>query len=461
MVQMGNDKYAFFDGDNIGSAIEQLLNSGNVQEATHLSESIKLAIYKIEQYTSKADGVDLIIAGGDDVLIRYDSKKYNVAFLEEIKSTFTRHTGLSMSCGVGDDVSQAIGNLTHVKQQSKGSIKQTSTSSELQEISIKSTKLYIFTTSDIADPYINVIMHCLVHQSPLIQVVLIGITDDRRKIDLQKDSLDALRKGILDQVDRLCQGKYLKRIDGKPTVVDIEVLEPDRQGYSRLKSVSIDIKPLVYDDLEKEIVKTLNDLDLCRGIFDVTAVLKSYLVDIYTILRFRNITSIYSFELFDKRTFDENELIHNLTFKKKYDYVCLSESAYTRERMIINEASVISEGDYNNLANAFGFLEKNRDFLEEQVATNFAKAGMLTYCFVGGLLIFLIKQYKGIVSPEGWSWLEPRLWLCGVIFLLIESLLLGLFTWSIPPLNPAKLYGLLKAWKKKQLIQRRLVENAK
>src|SRR5262249_14875922 len=95
-------------------------------------------------------------------------------------------------------------------------------------------------------------------------------------------------------------------------------LPPHLVGSKRLRSFCT----LMAQDIgglhgNSQRTKILNELDASRGVFDVTTVLKSYLVDIYTILRFRNITSIRSFELFDKRTFDEKELIHNLTNQKK------------------------------------------------------------------------------------------------------------------------------------------------
>jgi hypothetical protein len=125
-------KYAFFDGDNIGNTIENLLTNGRIQEAVHLSESIKLAIFQIELFIGRTEEAEIIIAGGDDVLIQYNSEKYSDVFLGKISQIFTNYTGLSMSCGVGENVSQAINNLTDVKQNSKGTIKSTSNISGIQ-----------------------------------------------------------------------------------------------------------------------------------------------------------------------------------------------------------------------------------------------------------------------------------------------------------------------------------------
>jgi hypothetical protein len=137
-------RYAFFDGDNIGNAIDNLLNSGRIQEATHLSESIKYAVSQIERFIGSSDGAALIIAGGDDVLIKYDPDRYKIGFLENISGIFEKYTGLSMSCGVGNNVSQAVSSLMNVKQQNKGSISNVDESTQSYHHRNKQTRLYIF-----------------------------------------------------------------------------------------------------------------------------------------------------------------------------------------------------------------------------------------------------------------------------------------------------------------------------
>ncbi len=115
-------RYAFFDGDNIGSTINSLLNNGRIEEATYLSECIKKAISQIEQYVNSIHGIELIIAGGDDILISYENRENEALLLKNISSIFIKKTGLSISCGVGNDVSEALVNLTNAKQKDKGNI---------------------------------------------------------------------------------------------------------------------------------------------------------------------------------------------------------------------------------------------------------------------------------------------------------------------------------------------------
>ncbi len=83
-------RYAFFDGDNIGNTIENLLNSGRVREASQLSESIKDAVFQIEKFISSFEGAELIIAGGDDVLIKYNFVENEIGFLKKLH-LFSKH----------------------------------------------------------------------------------------------------------------------------------------------------------------------------------------------------------------------------------------------------------------------------------------------------------------------------------------------------------------------------------
>ncbi len=83
--------YAFFDGDNVGSSIERLLSNNQIHEATHLSERIKLAILKIELLAASMNGVEILISGGDDVLIKFDRNIYDYSFLNSVSRIFVEY----------------------------------------------------------------------------------------------------------------------------------------------------------------------------------------------------------------------------------------------------------------------------------------------------------------------------------------------------------------------------------
>lgn len=114
--------YAFFDGDDVGSTIEILLTDDKIDEAVNLSRSINTAICEIEKKLQSRDDIEIIILGGDDILIRYDNLKQGRKFLEEIKDFFKAETGISMSCGVGKDIPESIWNLHLAKLHGKNMI---------------------------------------------------------------------------------------------------------------------------------------------------------------------------------------------------------------------------------------------------------------------------------------------------------------------------------------------------
>jgi hypothetical protein len=454
LLQADTSKYAFFDGDNVGNTIENLLSNGRIAEAAHLSESIKLSIFQIELYVKTFESVEIIIAGGDDVLIRYDSKKFSLELLKNISSLFTKQTGLSMSCGVGDNVSQAIDNLTKVKEKNKGTIRASSDVFESRNHLMKQAKLYIFTTSDVPDPYINVIAHCVANFENLTQVTLIGITGDRRKVSLERGKLDKLKQNIDNQLDSLTRGNYLKRKGKEWEESEIDIEPADCQTYSRLKDLPYNFQVLIYQELEEEIQRFLNTEDSVIHIFDVTAVLKSYLVDIYTILRFRNISTLYSFELFNDRSYDYRELIHNQTYKKTYDFICLAESSYTRDRIVVSEDSIISESDFNHIQSDFALMQSSYARLEDTLATDFARLCSFVY------FLLLIPVFSwvcwSILQPEGWNRIEPLAYVVTLGWLLLNYLLQSLFTGQVPAVDPRELFNALKAWRKKRLQKNKL-----
>jgi minimal CRISPR polymerase domain len=448
--QMRVIKYAFFDGDNIGNTIGNLLSNDRIVEATHLSESIKIAVFQIELLINSIEYAEIIIAGGDDILIKYNSQKCSDTFLQDISNLFTHQTGLSISCGVGNNVSQAIDNLANAKQQSKGSIKFPDNESESHNYLMKQTNLYIFTTSDQPDPYINVIAHCAANYENLRKVILIGITGDRLKIDIEKEKLDKLKKDISNQLDSLVKGKYLtKKMDKGWEEIDIEIDPIDRRAYGRLQGLSLDLKPLNYDDLEKEIQEILSNEDSTINIFDITAVLKSYLINIYTILRFRNISTIHSFELFNKRSYDHKELIHNQTYKKTYDFPCLAENLHTREKIVVGANSIISESDFNLAQSDIKALENNCKKLEDILSNDFARFCLLIYFLI--LTPIFAWICWSVFQPEGWNRVEPIAFIVTSSCFLLNYLLQSIFTGKAPSLDPREFFNAAKTWRKNKL----------
>lgn len=103
--------YLFFDGDNVGPEIERLLTSGEVSEASKLSEAINIAISGLREWLNSQSEVELLLCGGGDILIRFDSEKNRRDVIDHVRSQFRLITGLTISCGVGIAPKDAIWNL--------------------------------------------------------------------------------------------------------------------------------------------------------------------------------------------------------------------------------------------------------------------------------------------------------------------------------------------------------------
>jgi minimal CRISPR polymerase domain len=465
-------QYAFFDGDNIGNTIENLLNNGRIREATYLSESIKLAIFQIELFINSTNDVKLIIAGGDDVLIEYNTEKYNYTFLEKVSKIFNKHTGLSMSCGVGENISEAISNLASAKQHREGIIKYTDEEIKVKNRYMKPIKLYIFATSLIPDPYINVIAHCAVNYPSVNEVIIIGITADRGKIGSENSKLIELKQKISNQLENLSKGKYPKKKennDEKWELASIEIEDADCQRYSNLKNIDIKTEAFGYQDLENKISQWLNIDTASEHLFDVTAVSKSYLIDVYTILRYKKISTIYVFQVFSPPHYDERDLIHNLVYGETYKYTCIAESAYTENRIVVSDNCNISQNDFNKLnaeKNSLNdeknklndekeILERNIKKIEDELATNFARFWFALFLILIFLPIFL-RICWWILQPEGWNRFEPSFFLVSSAWAVLTYSLPIFFTRNFSSLNILSLPHALKKWKLKKLEKSRL-----
>ena len=108
-------RYAFFDGDDVSNIIEILFIENKVESAASLSGKLKSTVQEIEELLNAQPGVDVILSGGDEMLIRYDPTVIGITFLENIRRIFVSKTGISLSCGVGISISESIHNLRLAK----------------------------------------------------------------------------------------------------------------------------------------------------------------------------------------------------------------------------------------------------------------------------------------------------------------------------------------------------------
>jgi len=115
--------FAFFDGDNIGDTIEILLLEGKIAEATSLSESLNDIVKQLRVILTAKNSVEIVILGGDDLLIKYDPKKCGCDLPDDIRTIYKNATGISLSCGIGESIVESINNLRLAKLYGKNQIR--------------------------------------------------------------------------------------------------------------------------------------------------------------------------------------------------------------------------------------------------------------------------------------------------------------------------------------------------
>ncbi len=291
-------------------------------------------------------------------------------------------------------------------------------------------ELYIFVTSDRPDLYINIIGYCIKHFN-IVKVTLLGIVKDRgQKAKIEKDILD-IKNRIKEQLDLLQRSEYLyfdlntENWDKKRITIE----NHDKLRYLEISEQRIDFQCIIYDQLQDK----LDDFLKQNCIFDVSGVLKEYLIDVYILLLKKQVKDIYVFELrLPERLYDERELIHNLSLDRSdYDYVPITESQYTIGTIVKTESQ---EKDDRAKIDA---MKK----LLNTLASNFARTVLIIYAV---LVLFVIIWTTKFVIQGGWGQLEPWTFLLLVLFPYLINLVVMVFFKKEYSLQPKYLYDLVR-----------------
>ncbi|GAA6623289.1 hypothetical protein [Scytonema sp. NUACC26] len=183
----------------------------------------------------------------------------------------------------------------------------------------------------------------------------------------------------------------------------------------------------------------------------MTAVAKKYLIDVYTLLKFTNNSSIYSFEQIPEPNYLQKylNLIHNFEYGVTYKYNCLAASFYTKDKFIVNEDSIVAEEDINRLRAVSEMLEKYGSNLENKIAIDFARFWCLLYFLI--LLSFFVLSVQLIRQPDGWNLVEPVVFVITTSWFLLNYLLQVIFVGRVVSLEPLQLFPALKSWKEQRL----------
>lgn len=103
------------DGDKVRDRLDSLLFSGQLDELKRLSTAISQAIVSVANDVIAKMGGEIVVAGGDDLLLRVPAESFTPAVLEALRRSFQLQTGCSLSIGAAQDVDRAYINLRRAK----------------------------------------------------------------------------------------------------------------------------------------------------------------------------------------------------------------------------------------------------------------------------------------------------------------------------------------------------------
>jgi CRISPR/Cas system-associated protein Cas10 (large subunit of type III CRISPR-Cas system) len=114
--------FVYFDGDDIGPALELLLLDDLIEEAREYSRSINIAFRAVLNTLTDGEDVDVIVAGGDDLIVSWPDGSLATTDVHRIRHIFHDSCGRTMSAGVGFSLSEAAANLRRAKLAGKDRI---------------------------------------------------------------------------------------------------------------------------------------------------------------------------------------------------------------------------------------------------------------------------------------------------------------------------------------------------
>jgi minimal CRISPR polymerase domain len=114
--------YVLGDADRIRERIEGYLLGDTPAEVRTFSERLAGGLREFVRSAEILLNADVLMAGGDDVLLCVKPASYSRHTLEELAKTFCQATGCTISLGVGSEVSTAYLNLRRAKAAGGGVI---------------------------------------------------------------------------------------------------------------------------------------------------------------------------------------------------------------------------------------------------------------------------------------------------------------------------------------------------
>jgi len=111
--------YVAVDTDNVGESIGNAVLSNDVNSLSSISENINSGVKVFSQW-AEYNGGEVISSGSDEAIFQVPQS--SIKDLEELKDTYTKQTGFTISIGIGENVSDAAKALIYAKMNGKDQI---------------------------------------------------------------------------------------------------------------------------------------------------------------------------------------------------------------------------------------------------------------------------------------------------------------------------------------------------
>jgi hypothetical protein len=113
---------AYFDGDDIGPFLELLLLDNRLEDARSYSSMVSLAVSNLAKAAEKDLQADVVVCGGDDVIITWPGEDLAVSWIQKACAQFFGDCQRTVSVGIGSTAPAALGSLRRAKLLGKGQI---------------------------------------------------------------------------------------------------------------------------------------------------------------------------------------------------------------------------------------------------------------------------------------------------------------------------------------------------
>jgi len=119
---MTNRVYVLGDADRVRERLEGYLLGDRPADVRTFSQQLSEGLADFVRSAQVLFGADILMAGGDDVLLSVEDGLYSRRTLEQLVRAFSEKTGCTISLGVGNDVSTAYLNLRRAKAAGGGGV---------------------------------------------------------------------------------------------------------------------------------------------------------------------------------------------------------------------------------------------------------------------------------------------------------------------------------------------------